>query len=107
MICSRRFLWFGGKARVAGRVWARFGQVDCYVEPFCGSAAILLACPYDIQTRTINDSDGYVANLRRAVEADPEQVAHDADWPVKQADLFARHVWLIKRNGDLVRALEN
>ena len=100
------FPWFGGKARIAGRVWARFGQVDCYVEPFCGSAAVLLACPYDIPTRTINDRDGYVANFWRAVATDPEQVARYADWPVNESDLFARHVWLIKQNGDLIRSLE-
>ena len=100
------FPWFGGKARVAGRVWARFGEVDCYVEPFCGSAAVLLACPYDVPTRTINDSDGYVSNFWRAVAADPEAVANSADWPVNENDLFARHVWLMKQSGDLVRQLE-
>lgn len=37
------FPYFGGKASVAGPVWARLGS-DCrsYVEPFCGSMAMLL-----------------------------------------------------------------
>ena len=33
------FPWFGGKSRVAGAVWDRFGPVKNYVEPFFGSGA--------------------------------------------------------------------
>jgi hypothetical protein len=100
------FPWFGGKARVAARVWARFGEVENYVEPFCGSAAVLLACPYDIPTRTVNDADGFISNFWRAVEADSEGVARFADWPVNESDLFSRHVWLIRQSGELARRLE-
>jgi DNA adenine methylase len=39
------FPYFGGKSRVAEIVWARFGDVDNYVEPFFGSGAVLLARP--------------------------------------------------------------
>ena len=100
------FPWFGGKARVAGRVWRRFGEVDNYVEPFCGSAAVLLACPYDLKVSTINDVDGYVSNFWRSIHSAPDDVAQWADWPVNENDLFARHVWLIRQNGELTRQLE-
>ncbi len=33
------FPWFGGKSRVAPDVWARFGDVANYVEPFFGGGA--------------------------------------------------------------------
>ena len=33
------FPWFGGKRRVADKVWAALGDVDQYVEPFAGSLA--------------------------------------------------------------------
>jgi DNA adenine methylase len=36
------FPWFGGKRKVASLVWARFGEVVNYVEPFFGSGAVLL-----------------------------------------------------------------
>jgi hypothetical protein len=39
------FPWFGGKRKVAAEVWARFGAVGNYVEPFFGSGAVLLARP--------------------------------------------------------------
>ena len=39
------FPYFGGKRKVAPAVWSRFGEVRNYVEPFCGSAAMLLGAP--------------------------------------------------------------
>lgn len=89
------FPWFGGKSAVAAEIWARFGKVDNYVEPFFGSGAVLLAAPKRIRTETVNDADGYISNFWRAVQADPETVARWADWPVNEADLHARHYWLV------------
>lgn len=94
------FVWFGGKRRVAAEVWAALGDVDNYVEPFAGSLAVLLGRPHDLddgqrRAETVNDADGYLANFWRAIAADPEAVAHYADWPVNEVDLFARHVWLV------------
>ena len=100
------FPWFGGKARVASRIWARFGDVQNYVEPFCGSAAVLLAAPEPPKIATLNDADGFVANFWRALIAEPDAVAQHLDWPVNEIDLFARHVWLVKRSGELRTRLE-
>jgi len=36
------FPYFGGKSGACETVWAAFGTVDNYVEPFAGSAAMLL-----------------------------------------------------------------
>ena len=86
------FPWFGGKSRCADIVWARFGDVKNYVEPFFGSGAVLLARPerHSGSTETVNDIDGYVVNFWRAIQADPETVAEYADWPVFECDLHAR-----------------
>jgi site-specific DNA-adenine methylase len=68
-----------------------------YVEPFFGSGAVLLgrgAYSPDKHIETVNDIDGYVANFWRAVQADPESIARFAEWPVNEADLTARHIWL-------------
>jgi DNA adenine methylase len=90
------FPWFGGKSKVAAEVWARFGAVQNYVEPFFGSGAVLLGRPQPLSgSETINDADGMVSNFWRAVQADPEAVAHWADWPVNETDLHARHYWLV------------
>lgn len=91
------FPYWGGKRRVAHIVWPRFGDVLNYVEPFAGSLAVLLARPYTIRTETVNDKDAYLANFWRAVQYDPDAVAHYADWPVNEADLHARHLWLVNQ----------
>ena len=92
------FPWFGGKRKVAREVWARFGAVVNYVEPFFGSGAVLLGRPDGwTGNETINDLDGYVANFWRAVQRDPDAVAGYADNPVNENDLHARHVWLLQQ----------
>lgn len=92
------FPWFGGKRRVAEVVWRAFGDVPNYVEPFFGSGAVLLGRPGGAgKIETINDRDRYVANFWRAVAADPIAVAQHADWPVNEADLHARHKWLVNQ----------
>lgn len=92
------FPYFGGKSRVAHLVWQAFGDVPNYVEPFAGSLAVLLGRPTAPRIETVNDLDCYLANFWRAVQATPEQVAEWADWPVNEADLHARHRWLVSRS---------
>jgi hypothetical protein len=94
------FPWFGGKSAVADEIWQRFGKVQNYVEPFFGSGAVLLARPNPQGTETINDADGMVSNFWRAIQADADTVARWADWPVSEADLHARHYWLVTEGKD-------
>jgi len=91
------FPWFGGKRKVADQVWSALGDCDQYVEPFAGSLAVLLDRPawHTNATETVNDADQYIANFWRALAHDPESVAHHADWPVNECDLFSRHLWLV------------
>lgn len=91
------FPWFGGKSRAAHLVWQRFGDVPNFVEPFAGSLAVLLARPTPPRVETVNDIDCYLANFWRAVKADAASVAEFADWPVNEADLHARHRWLVNQ----------
>lgn len=89
------FPWFGGKSRAAGLIWSRLGDVQNYVEPFAGSLAVLLGRPTDPGTETVNDIDCYLANFWRALSKDPDDVARWATGPVNEADLHARHRWLV------------
>ena len=100
------FPWFGGKSRVAGLVWERFGKVNNYVEPFFGSGAVLLGAPRIHSTETVNDLDGFICNFWRAIGKDPEKVASYADNPVNENDLHARHIWLVNYRDELVPRLE-
>ena len=104
------FPYFGGKSRIAGEVWKRFGTVKNYVEPFFGSGAMLLNRPdWEPGVRlleTVNDKDGFLSNFWRAVAAAPEQVAYHADWPVNENDLHARHSWLVGQRDNITSRLE-
>jgi hypothetical protein len=91
------FPWFGGKSRAAHLVWAAFGDVPNYVEPFAGSLAVLLGRPSAPRIETVNDIDCYLSNFWRAVQGAPDEVARWADWPVNEADLHARHRWLVNQ----------
>ncbi len=90
------FVYFGGKSSVAQHVWDALGNVDCYVEPFFGSGAVLFLRPHGPgKVETVNDADGLLANCWRAIQKDVAAVAHHADWPVSECDLHARHLWLV------------
>ncbi len=109
MILKAPYPYFGGKSRVSSLVWERIGDATNFVDPFFGSNAILLSRPHwnaetgqfdgdrPWRTETVNDANGYIANFWRAVQYDPEAVAHYADWPVNENDLHARHLWLIRQ----------
>lgn len=99
------FPWFGGKSRAASLIWERLGPVDNYCEPFAGSLAVMLNRPTPPGTETVNDADRYVSNFWRAVQHDPEAVAVAADWPVNEADLESRHLWLITEGRKQLAAL--
>lgn len=89
------FPWFGGKSRAAPLIWEALGDVANYVEPFCGSLATVLGRPHAPRIEIVNDKDAFVANFWRAVSQAPDLVAEFADWPVNEADLLARHRWLV------------
>ena len=100
-ILKAPFPYPGGKSKVASMVWDRFGDVDNFIEPFCGTMAVLLKRPAEhfrsgYRTETVNDANHYLVNFWRAVKHDPEVVAYHADWPVMEADLHARHRWLVR-----------
>ena len=88
------FPYFGGKSRIAAEVWARLGRPRQYLEPFCGSAAMLLAAPERASLEVIGDQNFYIANFWRAIKLQPDAVAEWADYPVSHVDLDARHGWL-------------
>ena len=84
--------------------------MDNYVEPFAGSLAVLLARPDDrwlTGAETVNDVDCYLENFWRAVRADPDAVAEEADRPVNETDLLATHIWLVNAGRERIEKLES
>lgn len=106
-VATAPFPYFGGKRNVAPEVWARFGAVRNYVEPFFGSGAVLLQRPSPFDgIETVNDIDGLLVNFWRATANAPDKVAQHADWPVSECDLSARHIELVEARKELTGRLE-
>lgn len=103
------FPYFGGKRRAAPRIWQALGDPSGYVEPFAGSAAVLLARPpfQGRRVETLNDADGWLVNAWRSIQLSPDAVAAHAWGPVTEIDYHARLAWLQqRRTPDLVAWLE-
>ena len=109
MTLAAPFPYFGGKRRAALRIWQALGDPSGYVEPFAGSAAVLLARPEfkGRRVETLNDADGWLVNTWRAIQLSPDAVAQHAWGPVAEIDYHARLAWLQqRRTPDLVAWLE-
>lgn len=103
------FPYFGGKSKIAHLVWQALGQPRHYIEPFFGSGAVFLSRPgYDpaSHTETVNDKDGFVANVWRSLKFSPDQVAEWCDWPINHVDLCARRQELIRNEERLLENLK-
>lgn len=68
------FRYFGGKAQLARWIAGWFPQHRVYLEPFCGSAAVLLAKRPSAH-EIINDTDRNVVTFYRVLRDRPEDLA--------------------------------
>lgn len=107
MTLKAPFPYFGGKSKIAPAVWAALGQPKHYIEPFFGSGAVFLSRPKwnPSMIETVNDADGFIANVWRGIQYAPDEVARWCDWPVNHADLNARRKHLIRNEGYLLKNL--
>jgi DNA adenine methylase len=67
------FPYYGGKARLAPWIVSLLPAHRVYVEPFCGSAAVLFAKPPST-VEVINDLDGNVVTFFRVLRERPEEL---------------------------------
>jgi len=99
------FPYFGNKRKVIPLVWKRFGRPKQYIEPFCGSAAMLLGSYHVAKLEVINDLSGFIANFWRSVKHQPEKVAEFADYPVSHLDFRMRENALVAKVKELAGGL--
>lgn len=83
------FPYAGGKLKAAPIVWRYFGQTTKYFEPFAGSLAMLLSCPFQINYEVVGDYDCSLINVWRALRDKPGEVA-DA---INATPKFSIDVW--------------
>lgn len=101
-------VYFGGKSLIADSIWDKIKSVENYVEPFCGSAAIMLANPNPPKIETINDKDCMITNFWRAIKFNPELVASYANNPPNEIDLHAKQKYIVNFvNEEFINKMES
>lgn len=79
--------WIGGKRKLADHLIPLFPDHTCYVEPFCGAAALFfLKPPSDVEV--LNDINGDLVNLYRVVKHHLEELYKQFKWT-----LVSRENW--------------
>lgn len=68
------FPYIGGKSQLAPRIVSYLPDHDCYVEPFAGSAAVLLTKPRS-QIEVLNDLDRDIVHFFETVRQRPDELA--------------------------------
>ena len=102
MTLKAPFPYFGGKTQAAEQVWSLLGDVKNYVEPFAGSAAILLARPTGFKgPETLNDFSCLLVNAWRAIKSDPAGLATLMVGPVCEVNTEAEHAALMRSSDGL------
>jgi DNA adenine methylase len=80
--------WLGGKRRLADKLIPLFPPHECYVEVFCGGAALYFLRPVPAPTEVINDINGELVNLYRVVQHHMEEFVRQFKWPISGRQLF-------------------
>lgn len=71
--------WIGGKRKLADHILPLFPEHSCYVEPFCGAAALFfMKAPSEVEI--LNDINGDLVNLYRVVKHHLEELYKQFKW---------------------------
>lgn len=71
--------WIGGKGRLVDWIMARMPQHTCYVEAFCGAAALYFAKPPS-EVEVLNDINNELVNMYRVIKCHPEEFIRQFKW---------------------------
>lgn len=82
--------WIGGKRRLAKTILPMFPQHTCYVEPFCGAAALYFMKD-PAETEVLNDINGELVNMYRVVKHHLEEFIRQFKWALVSRELYG---WL-------------
>lgn len=79
--------WVGGKRRLAKKLLPLFPEHACYVEPFCGAAALyFMKTPSKVEV--INDINGDLVNLYRVLQHHLETFIQQFKWALVSRQMF-------------------
>lgn len=87
--------YMGGKRRLASQLIPQFPEHTCYVELFCGGAALFFMRDNPAQVEVINDVNGDLVNLYRVVQHHLEEFVRQFKWALTSRQIFE---WLKDAN---------
>lgn len=79
--------WIGGKRRLADRILPLFPAHHCYVEPFCGAAAIFFS-KQPSEVEVLNDINSELVNLYRVVQHHLEEFVRQFKWALTSRQVY-------------------
>ena len=79
--------WIGGKSRLAKHILPLFPPHTCYVEPFCGAAALFFL-KEPAKAEVLNDINGELVNLYRVVKHHLEELLRQFKWALTSRQMF-------------------
>lgn len=80
--------WQGGKTRLAKDLLCKFPEHSCYVELFCGGAALFFLREGPARTEVINDLNGELVNLYRVVQNHLEEFVRQFKWCISSRQIL-------------------
>lgn len=80
--------WLGGKRRLADKLLSLFPAHECYVEVFCGGAALYFLRQMPAPVEVINDINGELVNLYRVVQHHLEEFVRQFKWAISSRQVF-------------------
>lgn len=79
--------WIGGKRRLAKHIIPLFPEHTCYVEPFCGAAAIYFMKD-QTKVEVLNDINGELVNLYRVVKHHMDEFVRQFRWSLTSRQMY-------------------
>jgi DNA adenine methylase len=80
--------WMGGKRRLAPKLLPLFPPHECYVELFCGGAALFFMRQVPAKVEIINDLKGDLVTLYRVVQHHMEEFVRQFKWALSSRKVF-------------------
>lgn len=79
--------WIGGKRKLASLILPQFPEHTCYVELFCGAAALFFLKPPS-QVEVLNDINGDLVRLYRVLQHHLEEFVRQFKWALSSQQMF-------------------
>ncbi len=94
--------WIGGKRRLAKDILPRFPDHTCYVEPFCGAAALLFL-KEPSKSEVINDVHSDLVCLYRVVQHHLDEFMRQFRWALASRQIYT---WLKDTHTDTLTDIQ-